>query len=90
MGEPSLESVLLSDEFMLVSLTLGFTTLAVITCIVSTTVNADNMLKEKQVAPVQTWYTLLQNAEIHNPLPYPHEGLSVVLLFALNIQLQAP
>lgn len=32
-GEPSLESVLLSDEFMLVSLTLEFTTLAVITCI---------------------------------------------------------
>ena len=31
-GEPSLESVLLSDEFMLVSLTLEFTTLAVNTC----------------------------------------------------------
>ena len=30
-GDPSLESVLLSDEFMLVSLTLEFTTLAVIT-----------------------------------------------------------
>lgn len=40
-GEPSLESVLLSDEFMLVSLTLVFTTLAVITCIVSTTVTAE-------------------------------------------------
>lgn len=39
-GEPSLESVLLSDEFMLVSLTLELTTLAVITCRGGTTVTA--------------------------------------------------
>ena len=69
-GEPSLESVLLSDEFILVSLTLVFTTLAVITYIVNS--NCINNIRGKigsklcYSATAQVWRPLTICAHLHH------------------------